>query len=559
MSIGGLMRTSVSGMNAQATRLAGVADNIANANTTGYKRQSTEFSALVVASGGGQYNSGIVEANTRQIVSEQGVLTASANNTSSQAVDLGVNGKGFFVVSDGAGGTFLTRAGAFVKNGNGELVNAAGYVLQGYPLPDGDTEGVLNGFAGLRNVNLDSAQLRLKPTDSGIFRVNLPKDSPVLPPRLAGTAGTATQTDVIGAGTFAADAETLTFEVAIDRADPVKVTITAPQSGKLNELSDSQLMNAVVDGINTALGKVVASNNGNRLVLTSQSNGPNSTVALTNVQVDSADATIAGLADMSGTGELGALDGTRPGAGGTGKVNYTATDSIIVYDDAGKEIVLDIYMTKVTDGSGSTPEGPNTWEYAIYDRATRSPGETPFPYSTGPIGGVRQVVFDRTGALQGTQPLAIQIPNGQMLQLDITGSSQVGKTYQPISASVNGNPPGNVDQIQISADGVISARFKSGELVPLFKVPLALVESPDNLRAHSGNVFSAGQDSGEVLVGFGGESGLGAIVHGALEQSTVDLASELTTMIESQRSYTANSKVFQTGSEILDVLVNLKR
>ncbi len=56
-----------------------------------------------------------------------------------------------------------------------------------------------------------------------------------------------------------------------------------------------------------------------------------------------------------------------------------------------------------------------------------------------------------------------------------------------------------------------------------------------------------------------GQSGLGNIVHGALEESTVDLASELTSMIESQRSYTANSKVFQTGSEILDVLVNLKR
>ena len=47
--------------------------------------------------------------------------------------------------------------------------------------------------------------------------------------------------------------------------------------------------------------------------------------------------------------------------------------------------------------------------------------------------------------------------------------------------------------------------------------------------------------------------------HGALEQSTVDLASELTNMIESERNYTANSKVFQTGADLMDVLVNLKR
>jgi flagellar hook protein FlgE len=49
------------------------------------------------------------------------------------------------------------------------------------------------------------------------------------------------------------------------------------------------------------------------------------------------------------------------------------------------------------------------------------------------------------------------------------------------------------------------------------------------------------------------------MVSGALEQSTVDLASELTNMIESERNYTANSKVFQTGADLMDVLVNLKR
>ena len=60
-------------------------------------------------------------------------------------------------------------------------------------------------------------------------------------------------------------------------------------------------------------------------------------------------------------------------------------------------------------------------------------------------------------------------------------------------------------------------------------------------------------------MGYAGSVGYGDILSGALEDSNVDIAEELTTMIESQRSYTANSKVFQTGSELLDVLVNLKR
>ncbi|MFD2236352.1 flagellar hook protein FlgE [Aureimonas populi] len=434
MSIGGLMRTSVSGMNAQATRLAGVSENIANANTTGYKRQTTEFSALVLASGSGQYNSGVVEANTRQLVSQQGGLTYTSNASSSQAVDLAIQGKGMMVVSDGSGGTFLTRAGSFVKNGNGDLVNAAGYILQGYPLPLGDTEGVLNGFAGLQNVNLNASQLRLTPTDSGVFRVNLPKG-----------------------------------------------------------------------------GETVA-------------------------------------------------DAALPG-GNAADAAYSFTDSIVVYDNAGNEVILDVYMTRTVDGSLTNPETESEWEYAIYDRSGAGSGsDTPFPYDAdAQVMAPVRVTFDAAGKLVNPSSLSFTIPNGQQMTLDISGTSQVGAAYQPLAATVNGNPPGNVDQIVIADDGIVSARFASGELVPLYKIPLAMVESPDNLRSLPGNVFVAGKESGEIMLGFGGESGLGTLVHGALEQSTVDLASELTTMIESQRSYTANSKVFQTGSEILDVLVNLKR
>ena len=83
--------------------------------------------------------------------------------------------------------------------------------------------------------------------------------------------------------------------------------------------------------------------------------------------------------------------------------------------------------------------------------------------------------------------------------------------------------------------------------------------SPDRLVAETGSYFLEGQESGTVQIGFPGQGSYGAIVPSALEQSNVDLASELTTMIQSQRSYTANSKAFQTGSDLLDVLVNLKR
>ena len=72
MSLYGVMRTGGSGMNAQSNKLSTVADNIANVNTTGYKRASTEFSSLVLQSGTGNYNSGSVETHVRYAISDPG-------------------------------------------------------------------------------------------------------------------------------------------------------------------------------------------------------------------------------------------------------------------------------------------------------------------------------------------------------------------------------------------------------------------------------------------------------------------------------------------------------
>ena len=127
------------------------------------------------------------------------------------------------------------------------------------------------------------------------------------------------------------------------------------------------------------------------------------------------------------------------------------------------------------------------------------------------------------------------------------------------AAAVNGNGPGKVDRLEISKEGIVSAVYENGVRVDAFKIPLASVASPDNLSTISGNVFLPNSESGDLEIGIAGTASFGSIVSGALEKPTVDLAAELTTMVEAQRSYTANSKVFQTGAELMDVLVNLKR
>jgi flagellar hook protein FlgE len=113
--------------------------------------------------------------------------------------------------------------------------------------------------------------------------------------------------------------------------------------------------------------------------------------------------------------------------------------------------------------------------------------------------------------------------------------------------------------VSVKDDGTLEAIFGNGQRTAMYRIPLGNVASPDSLEPLAGNVYGVTQESGGILVGTAGLGGMGTIQSEALEQSNVDLASELTTMIAAQRGYEANSKVFQTGSELTQTLIDLKR
>jgi flagellar hook protein FlgE len=411
MSLYGVMRTGGSGMSAQSNKLSTVADNIANVNTTGYKRASTEFSSLILKSGTGNYNSGSVETHVRYAISDPGTL-----NFTTSATDLAIQGNGFFVVTDARGTPFLTRAGSFVPDGLGNLVNASGFHLMGYNLKNGPPTVVANGLTGLEFVNIAQAALQGNPSTQATVSANLDANA----------------------------------------------TITA------------------------------------------------------------------------------------------GAPNFTSKTSLVTYDNIGNKVTLDIYMYKTA---------ANTWGMEVYDSAASTSGG--FPYSSGPM-AASTFTFDVSatgkGKLDAASPssLSLTIPGGSPFTLDFSAMTQVASEFQ-FKATVDGNSPSAIERVEVAADGTLYSIYNDGTRLASYRIPLATVPSPDNLVPEAGNVYSVGINSGNVQVDFAGRSGLGTIKSEALEQSNVDLASELTSMIESQRGYTANSKVFQTGADLLDVLVNLKR
>ena len=229
--------------------------------------------------------------------------------------------------------------------------------------------------------------------------------------------------------------------------------------------------------------------------------------------------------------------------------DYTAKSSLLTYDSLGSEVKLDMYFSK--SGSGE-------WELAIYDSAAAANGG--FPYSSGPL-ATQTLLFDSSGQLDAASAdgITVAIPGGRDFTLNLADMTQLSADYVVLSAGANGNPPGGTDVLEIARDGMVYASYENGTRVPVYRIPLAYVTSPDMMMPLAGNVYSTTSQSGDVEIGFGQSSGLGDIVSGALEQSNVDLATELTSMIDAQRSYTANSKVFQTGSELMDVLMSLKR
>lgn len=439
MSIFGTMKTSVSGMNAQANRLGTVGDNIANSSTVGYKRASTAFSSLVLPSGQGSYNSGGVETNVRYSISEQGGIQYTTSST-----DLAIQGEGFFIVSDPNGSPFLTRAGSFQKDSDGFLKNTAGYKLMGYPYGSNPPAAVVNGFNGLEEININDFGLVSSPSSKGSFPANLDKEADIVP--------------------------------AANRPSA-----------------------------NAATGTVV-----------------------------------------------------------TNKASLTG------YDHAGGKVLYDFYYTKT---------GTNEWEVSVYRQDQSTDGG--FPYTaTAPASLVKTTAvlrFDPNTNKLLTAPyvagppstgsmkdLTITDPNdgavpAQTIKIDLSEMTQFASDFTPGKGIIDGNAPSPISDVEIGGDGVVTAVYQDGGRRPIYQVALATVPAIDLLKPQNGNVYVPTNDSGVVTIGFPQSGSFGQIYSGALESSNVDIAGELTEMIEAQRVYTANSKVFQTGSDLMDVLINLKR
>ncbi len=181
MTISSSLSAGVAGLNANATRLATISDNIANSGTYGYKRATADFESMVIGglAGAGTYSAGGVRTNTSRLIDEHGPLISTSN-----PLDIAIAGRGmlpvtqevFLDTNSGDRPMMMSTTGSFRTDADGVLKSETGLVLLGWPA---DADGTIptnarDTSAGLEPIVINANQTAGDPTTAMNLGVNLP-------------------------------------------------------------------------------------------------------------------------------------------------------------------------------------------------------------------------------------------------------------------------------------------------------------------------------------------------------------------------------------------------
>jgi flagellar hook protein FlgE len=246
-----------------------------------------------------------------------------------------------------------------------------------------------------------------------------------------------------------------------------------------------------------------------------------------------------------------------------GTVTPTLERTVDVYDSQGGSQPLEVSYVKT---------GANTWAYEVSYAGNASNITGTNPIATGTMS------FNTDGTL-ATADTSSATPTGTV-NITIPWSASSGLASQPVSinmgtvgssngvtqfdssssmaTTVDGNLFGSFSGVTIGTDGTVTANYSNGLTQKIFQVPLATFANPNGLTAVSGNAYTSSQASGTPSINTAGAGGSGSIESNSLEASTVDLATEFTNLITTQRAYEASSKIVTTAAQMLDQLMQMQ-
>ncbi len=603
MGIFGALTTSVAGLRAQSYALENISGNIANSQTTAFKRIDTSFLDLIPDTGTTSQLAGSVTSASRETNTVQGDVQAAA-----VATYMAINGDGFFAVQKP--GSFTdnqpvfdgvdryTRRGDFTLDKNGYLVNGAGYYLEGIPIDP--TTGNVTGSVP-QVLRFGSDFLPAQPTTSVTYRANLASypltskhdnsvpgsellnvgdftanprtvgtpPNPYMDNATPGTAATSkltTPTAISGATLLSGGANTdsLTTNFAVGNTVTVNgVTITFTASGGLDDATNIPVDSTVAN----LLAKIDAANGNTTNPSTVSATG---VVTLHTGLANDLQITSSNTGAFTALGIALPVTVTRLGGGtpGTGTVIGSDLQSFIdesvsggattAYDVSGSPVSLQFRWAKVdssTLGAGHVDKwnlfyqvDPNATGAAV---AWQNVG-TDFIF--GPNGQMNPAVSSVT--LNNATVAGVALGNvtvnfgasGVTQFADANGNVQVNDIHQ------DGFPAGQLQTVAISNNGRVVGSYSNGRNIDLAQITLATFNGPNFLKRIDGGAFEATDESGQALYGKGG-----TIVGSSLEGSNSDIADEFTKLIVTQQAYSANTKVITTANQMAQDLLNVLR
>ena len=606
MSIYGAMFSGVSGLAAQSQALGMISDNISNVNTTGYKATKARFSTLVTSSPtANSYSPGGVRSMPQMVIDKQGLLQSSDS-----PMDIAVSGDGFFVVTQTSTPTTgdaysYTRAGSFTPDAAGFLRNSAGFFLQGWRL---DTNGNLapgvnpNVLSSLETVNINNLTGTVKSTEEITVAANLPASAPIV---AAVPTATIDMSGNISRSATLPNTTTQSFTIFDDVGAPFSVTLTYNQTAvgvsggadvawdvQVTAITDSTGANALT-GVHAAVPATYDFDTGaltsaasfpidfNALTTGPSFNGGGgTTVDMVGTTSSTGGLTLSAAPDGSASLPYSPLSATFPMTveifDSLG-VAYDATFRFVKTGISGGAPVTsswDMYvqdLTRVSDGSQvagapSNPDDPATWGAPVgnltFDDTGRLIATTaqPAPASGTPMTlGVDMSGYGLTNGATWVDGTTNTITMNVGVAGTLEGLTQFSGQYLVSQIEQDGVQFGSFTGVQIEESGIVTALFDNGRTLPIFQVPLATFANANGLLSRTGNVYSETTQSGQFFLRAPTSGGAGQIESGALEASTVDLATEFTDMIITQRAYSASAKIITTADEMLDELVRIKR
>lgn len=562
--------SGVAGLKTHQIRMDVIGNNIANVNTTAYKSSSMTFSELMSQTtqkaSGANATTGVGGTNAKQIglgVKAGAINTAITTQGSAQSTgnpfDIMITGDNFFVVNNGSE-NFFTRDGSFYVDGAGNLaMTSTGYNVMGWGVDE--TTG---------NIKQDTVTaLRIMSAANMTY-----------PPEATTKANISGILDENDKDVTSANGKTVNLNFFDARGYSYTAKFTFKQSGgdKTNEYSMelSKLLDST--GAEIDISKLKFGNRSQQKM---------ETKVTLNTDAYKWDGKVLktkdGTTDVANLADIFKADGSliTPADDAAAQKQQKALDAIAKaygYEGSTDEF-LNLYITSTADKDkqltiqdllGNMMAGKTTDVLPADGSAITMEGRyfegttVVFNKDTGKLesvgGSTTNLNVNAAFSALGGNFSDVTIDLSECTNYDKKGTSTIGATSGDLDGLGTGRRLGDMIGVSIQKDGMIYARYDNGMTKLLGQIATAAFANASGLEKEGDNLYSATLNSGEFDgIGVDITAGGGYMSTGHLEMSNVDLSSEFTEMITTQRGFQANSRIITVSDTLLEELTNLKR